>query len=323
MASSRAPSVFVPNMDRQQYGGGLETADAERQRMEERIRYEERQRNAGSASLRGALHEYRAAALGQRPSAAEALLQRQTDQNVANQMAMAAQGRGGNLGAMSRQAASAGLGAQLAGQQQLAALRADEQATARAGYAGAAGQLAQQGLAGQALHEGNLQRMNLAEMDSAARLAIANAQIQQQHMADQRALDLQRRGQNMEMGTSIVNGVLGFLGGGTGAAGMAGMMSDKRAKKNIEDAGPKARAAVLALRPVRYKYKDGVDSFGQGQEVVGILAQDLEKTPLGKALVHETPNGKMVNIGGAASLALASAADHERRLAKMERRRAG
>ncbi len=59
-----------------------------------------------------------------------------------------------------------------------------------------------------------------------------------------------------------------------------------------------------ALKPYYYEYKNP-ERFGQGSRM-GIMAQDLEKTKLGKDLVIDTPEGKLVDIGKGLGVALAS-----------------
>lgn len=97
---------------------------------------------------------------------------------------------------------------------------------------------------------------------------------------------------------------MGWLG--FGASVLGALLSDENAKKNIEptvDISPvlaKLRATntpkttveqVLAkVRPVKFDYK----GEGDGSNRVGIIAQDLEKTPLKEAVIN-TPEGKVID----------------------------
>ena len=83
-----------------------------------------------------------------------------------------------------------------------------------------------------------------------------------------------------------------------GQAVMGGAMyfSDRRMKTDIKRAN---HAEIVELRdaltPYIFKYKDAV--FGPGEHV-GIMAQDLEKTRLGRVAVTEDDKGrKVVNFG--------------------------
>lgn len=80
----------------------------------------------------------------------------------------------------------------------------------------------------------------------------------------------------------------GIMGYGMYAA------SDVRLKKNISEVDPKDIAELRkAITPYIYKYKDRM--FGDGEHI-SPMAQDLEKTKLGKLAVSLTEDGfKMVN----------------------------
>lgn len=97
------------------------------------------------------LQTIRDAAAGRAPSAAEALARAQIDQNIAGMSSVAGQARGGNIAAAMRAAQQSGQTLALQSAPQIAALRANEMATAR-------GQLLQgnQGLVGTTLGYGQL-----------------------------------------------------------------------------------------------------------------------------------------------------------------------
>jgi hypothetical protein len=111
-------------------------------------------------SQRAALGMYQDAAMGQGPSQAQALMQSQGDQNMAQQMQMAAMQRGGNLGGQARSAVAGGLAAQNQTQNNLGAMAAQEQQAGMAGYAGMGTQMAGQAQQQQAM----LQQQQMALM---------------------------------------------------------------------------------------------------------------------------------------------------------------
>jgi hypothetical protein len=76
---------------------------------------------------------------------------------------------------------------------------------------------------------------------------------------------------------------------------------------------------LSALEPVAYKYQPG-SGEDPGQQRYGILAQDLERSPMGASIVHETPRGKEIDVGHGLTAALASLADLNRRLKGIETR---
>ena len=99
---------------------------------------------------------------------------------------------------------------------------------------------------------------------------------------------------------------MGWLG--FGASVLGALLSDENAKKNIEPTTAPDVSSVLAklkatnspkttveqvlakVRPVKFDYKGEED----GSKRVGIIAQDLEKTPLKEAVV-DTPEGKVID----------------------------
>lgn len=81
------------------------------------------------------------------------------------------------------------------------------------------------------------------------------------------------------------------------AATVAALASDENCKKDIKDIDPSmldvdVEALARKIRPVKYNYKEGVGSPG---EKLGVIAQDLEQTPL-ESMVKEDENGtKMID----------------------------
>lgn len=101
-------------------------------------------------------------------------------------------------------------------------------------------------------------------------------------------------------------------------AGMAAMaMSDKKAKNETDGADPKLKEFLNALGTHSYKYKD--QKHGVGTHV-SPMAQELEKSELGRSMVVETPEGKAVNYAKAGGLMLATAAMLNDRVGSMEER---
>lgn len=233
---------------------------------------------------------------GRGPSVAEQQLRAGMDNAVRSQVGMAAQSRGGNLASMERMASAAGGAAMANTNQQAAALRAQEQQAAMAGFSGLASQMAGQSLQGQLGYEGLLQGANMAQLD---------AKMLQQQLNEQAK---QGRFNRITEGINTGGRFLGSIMGGM-------MMSDRNVKTDIKDGGKDVRDALSKLRPYSYKYKSG---YGDPGEHIGIMAQDLEQSRAGKTVVKQTAKGKAVSIGGLAAMALAASADQERRLQALE-----
>jgi hypothetical protein len=107
-----------------------------------------------------------------------------------------------------------------------------------------------------------------------------------------------------------------FLGTLAGA-GASVAKSDERDKKNIEDFDPSQ--FLDDLTSVKYRYKNPKDGEGK---FAGPMAQDLEKNEIGKSMVHDTPDGKVVDTGRAAMTGLSVMSDLHERLKKLEKERA-
>ena len=81
-------------------------------------------------------------------------------------------------------------------------------------------------------------------------------------------------------------------------------------KKKVKSAKPRATREDVgklldSLRAYNYEYKN--EEYGKGRRL-GIMAQDLEKTKLGKRAVVDTPVGKVVDVGKGLGIALAAQA---------------
>jgi len=93
-----------------------------------------------------------------------------------------------------------------------------------------------------------------------------------------------------------------------GAKGGAYVFSDERLKAEIEPISSEDLAELKrAIKPYKFKYLS--HEHGKG-DWIGVMAQDLEKTKLGRSLVSEDENGiKVINIKKALSLLLATCAE--------------
>lgn len=106
----------------------------------------------------------------------------------------------------------------------------------------------------------------------------------------------------------------GMLGMGSSVL-MGGMKSDERVKVNIEPADKQIEDFLSHLAAKRYEYAPSA-----GEEPgprVGIMAQDLEKSPVGRTLVAEGPDGvkRVDTTGRMPMMLLAAMADIHKRLA--------
>jgi hypothetical protein len=94
---------------------------------------------------------------------------------------------------------------------------------------------------------------------------------------------------------------------GSIAGGIAAMMSDKRAKEDVSEA---PCGIARRLRGYVYKYKNRANGDG---DQVGVMAQDLEKTPL-RSTVIDTPQGKVIHGAKLAGANTAMIADLQKQI---------
>ena len=142
----------------------------------------------------------------------------------------------------------------------------------------------------------DLQR-DLAELDAATQREVAQLTAQW------------RRAQGDTDKQSAIIGAVGTV-----IAGFAA--SDIRAKTNISSGAGEVEAFLDALNEYKYEYKD--PEGDQAGMFVGVMAQDLEKTPMGASFVKDTPSGKMVDYGHGLAAILASQANIHDRLRHLE-----
>jgi hypothetical protein len=256
-----------------------------------------------SAQL-GQLGQLQNIASGQQQGAGELAVQRQVANALASQQGMARMARGSGAGQAALGAANnaAAIGLSGAGQSQQAALQDQTHA---------------QGLLTQAAQAGRGQdiQTQIANMDAQLKAMGMNdaariAYLQQLTGMDANQLQAYvaaKTGQQQQQGA--------LLGAGGQILG-AMAMSDERVKTDIADADEDIDAMLDALRAKRYRYKDE-ERHGFGERA-GIMAQDLERSRAGRAVVVEIPDGKAIDLSKAVSAALAASARLNARLRKVE-----
>jgi hypothetical protein len=89
-------------------------------------------------------------------------------------------------------------------------------------------------------------------------------------------------------------------------------MSDEDEKTQINP--DNVKAMLDHLHAYTYRYKDPDAPGAAPGRRMGVMAQDLERSPIGKQFVRDTPNGKMVDYGQAAGAMMAGLAYHNERL---------
>lgn len=97
-------------------------------------------------------------------------------------------------------------------------------------------------------------------------------------------------------------------------------MSSEDTKKDIgADKNNKVAKFLDKLDAVTFKYKEPDGQMGKTPGThIGVIAQQIEKAPLGKSLILDTPEGKAIDIPSAVGTLLAAATDANDRLRDLE-----
>lgn len=321
LQGARRYGITIPAARIESLGGRFLTgADTARGRLDAR-NFQENEARAQQQAFADAL---RAQAEGRGgPSAAEMQMQRGLDSSVQNAMAMAAAQRGNPMLAQRQAQMSAGqMSADVAGQS--AQLRAQEQLAAQNLYAQQLAGMRGMDLQGQQMWSqrelgltglGQNQALSQAQLDQQAALANQSAY--------QRAIDQAIQAYGVDQGVSVQQSAQDAQVAGSGMAAGAGLLAalamacDERSKKEKRDGHGEIRELFEALRPVEYEYNEDVGE--RPGRHVGILAQDLQRSKAGRAMVGTDERGRLnVDMKRALAAALAGTADLHARVASLE-----
>lgn len=268
------------------------------------------------------------AAAGQTPSVAQQQLQQNTDRSISQNMAQAAaaRGGGGNAGLLAQNVMRSNAATMANANQGAAQLRAQEMATNMSNYANQSNAQRGQDI-GQATTQAQ-QYFNADQLNAANNLAAQQAQntaVQNLYGLSNQALNTQANAAtgmyNTQQGaynaaTQANNQMMGGLLQGGGAALGGFLASDKSLKKDIKPADDKIKDFLETIKAEEYSYKDPKNGKGK---FVSPMAQDLEKTDVGKSMVVDTPEGKMVDYRRGLATMLAAQASLNDRIGDMEK----
>jgi hypothetical protein len=246
------------------------------------------------------------AAAGTAPSAAQLQLQQQAARNNASAFGAAAALKGRTPGASFTTAARQNAENQLDTNANAAALRANEMATARSQLA-SAGAIQQQ--------QDQQAAQTAAELKTNYATSLLGGQLQSQ-------------GQGITAGQGVTNANVqnaqtqnAFTGGLIGGVAQAAPMlltsdEDEKADRKPVD----VEETFLALHPKTFRYAHPGTPGEPAGNRVGVMAQDLVKSPLGRSVVVDGKPMK-IDIGQGLGLALAGVAEITKRLKELEGKR--
>ena len=177
--------------------------------------------------------------------------------------------------------------------------------------------------------QGQLTQQTNAQNQSAAQKQQDMIQQQQQNYA-QNALTAS--GQAMAGTASAANSAASALNAknqqnaalmNLGTTGLATYMtSDRNAKTDVRNSAAEIAEFTRSIKPQSWRYKDPDMPGAAPGERFGVMAQDLEKSKVGRSLVSEGPNGyKQIDTNQAVGAILATLSQMNRRIDRAEARR--
>ena len=158
--------------------------------------------------------------------------------------------------------------------------------------------------------------MDLAEMDFELKEKLANLDADTQTKIAYYIGEYKKEIAKADRDTATEGAYLKLLGTILSAKGL--IQSDISAKRNIRAADDQVEGFLDALNSYQYEYKDPNAPGADAGMFVGVMAQDLEKTPMGASFVTDTPQGKMVDYGHGLAAILASQSNLHDRLRQLE-----
>jgi hypothetical protein len=164
------------------------------------------------------------------------------------------------------------------------------------------------GMSGQAAMAGMQERRD-------ANSALANLLMQQRQQELQATLGGRQTAVGAYQGMTPEGTFMDKYSGAFGTA-LSALVSDRRAKEDIEDGDDEARRVLDGLKAYSYKYKD--EKHGKGKQL-GVMAQDLERAGLKQAVVEGPGGTKELDAGKLAGGLAALVASQHRRIGKLEK----
>ena len=258
------------------------------------------------------------------PLVSERMMQQGTDQAARNALALAKSGgragpsmavatnRNAEMGTQAAQQGSImGMQEQQGRQQMLLnalqAARQGDLASAQMSQASSLGQSAQ------GLQAGTMGLTPGMQQQAMQQQMAHNIDMQQMQFENQKELGTE--GKLLDMIPSLINGTTQAVGSIVGGVAK----SDERVKKNIHKEDARVDDFLRQLVPSSFEYKrpeQGVYAAPAGTNL-GVMAQDVERSQIGREMVMDTPEGKVIDKYKMLAASLASNARLNERLDKL------
>lgn len=279
-------------------------------------------------SIRGQQQGYldmlKAGAEGTGPSVVDMQLKAATDRNLSSAAALAGSARGVNPALAQRQLQmnQANINQQAAGQGAVARLQEtmamrDAYGQALSGVRGQDFQSSALGMQQQQMNDEMIRYYEGLGFSTDQASFMAQQALEQLRVQEALGTDASRTSLS-ESRNSLGGELLGAATSAGGAIGAALAMSDERSKKDVKDGTAAAQAFMDALEAKGYLYKNPSAPGAAPGPQVGVMAQDLEASPMGSQMVVNTPAGKMVEPASGFPAVLASLSNLNERLKAFE-----
>jgi hypothetical protein len=294
----------------------------------------------------GLADELERAMRGEVPSVAEAQYSRQMADLARQQFAQAAQSRGAQRAALMSQAMANAADQQQRASFDTAALRAQETAEARAQLSSALGTaraadvdvaktqagFEQDADTGNANRTVDVGKTNIESTNQNRQMDIGEREGLRSSINQGTGIEMEGAGAKQEADTARYTADQLAAGTALQTAGavVGGIVkSDRDAKKDIhyltdhlqaEMGGDELGEFLESLRPATYRYKRPSEPGAGPGKQYGLIAQDLEETPVGASLVRDTRRGKVIDLASAVPVAFAAIARMRDEMDRMKRK---
>lgn len=105
---------------------------------------------------------------------------------------------------------------------------------------------------------------------------------------------------------------------GTALGTWASLSSDIRMKKDVSQGDAEVEGFLDALNAYQYKYRNPNTPNADAGVFIGISAQDMERSKMGRNFVNDTPNGKQIDMNQGLAAILAGQANLNQRIRELE-----
>jgi hypothetical protein len=167
----------------------------------------------------------------------------------------------------------------------------------------------------------NLEHQQLGQhaLDQQAEYELAQQQMQLEAAKANQSADTERDSGNLGLASSLLGAMFSDERSKTKISRLEGANEALSSALGSDSSGPAALETVRGAPAYSYRYKDPSAPGAKPGRMVGPMAQDLERGPLGDSLVMDTPQGKMVDSGRMTMVTASAVAEQQKQLDALRR----